>query len=64
MSQVLETPKPLSYTTEGGTNHATFNGEELLRFVQNTGEASFIVEDEKGNRSAILIQPILDFLFS
>jgi hypothetical protein len=64
MSQVMETPKPLSCAIEAKKKHATFDREELLRFVQNTNEASFVVEDDDGNQSVILVQPILDFLFS
>jgi len=62
MSQVLEILKPLSCTIEGGTKRTVFNTEELRRFVQNTDETVFIVENDEGNQSAILVQPILEFL--
>jgi hypothetical protein len=57
-------PKPLTCTIECGTNYAAFHCEELLRFLRNTDDASFVVADECGNQSAILVQPVLDFLAS
>jgi hypothetical protein len=64
MREVVEVPRPLSCSTRDGIRFATFDREELLRFVGSSDAASFEVEDENGNRSVILIQPIVDFLSS
>jgi hypothetical protein len=53
-------PKPLTFKIEGSKKQATFDAEELKCFVRATDQAAFIVEDEDGNESAILVQPILE----
>jgi hypothetical protein len=57
-----EAPKPLSCTIEGGETRATFDFEEVAQFVRSTKEDAFIVMDEKGNQSAILVAPIEELL--
>ena len=60
--QPIKPPKPLTCTIKNGRGQATFNPEELRRYVESTTDASFVVEDDEGNRGAILVQPILDSL--
>jgi len=51
-------PKPLTFKIEGKEKHTTFNAEELRRFVEDTDESAFLVEDGDGNQSIILIEPL------
>jgi hypothetical protein len=55
-------PAPLRCTIKDGVKRTMFDREELLKFVQRSDAVAFLVKDETGNQSPILIQPILDSL--
>jgi len=51
-------PKPLTFKIEGKEKHTKFNTEELRRFVEDTEEPAFLADDENGNQSLILVEPL------
>lgn len=55
---IQETPKPLEIEFDGNRVRAVFKTDELRRFIAHNDEAGFIVEDKRGHRAIILIQPI------
>jgi len=60
----VDTPKPLRVTIENGQARAIFNSKELAQFVRTTQEPLLVMEDESGNKSAISVDLIREFLQS
>ncbi len=58
MKTKLEVPKPITFKMEKGLKLTEFDAKELRHFVQSTDQPAFIVSDEQGNESVILVAPL------
>jgi hypothetical protein len=58
MKTKLEVPTPITFKMERGLKVTEFYAEELRSFVLSTDEPAFIVADEHGNESVILVAPL------
>lgn len=52
----VEVPKPLTCEIVGNEAEATFDREELRRYLTNTSDTILWVEDAQGNRAPMRVE--------